>query len=181
MSFKHIWTHRRNSSVKPMYTENMIPTLLSPAAPEIVITTTCVATRKVGAMTHTGTPLVFSVGIVSGIPPEVNFSPLAQVMVCRPLGAKPLPEPMLTYCQLVHWEQISVKFESKWIYFHSIKCFWKCRLRNGGYFVQGGDNLTSPFYENIYGKATKVTSRGGNVQEIIINQDAGVCYETKTH
>ena len=32
-------------------------------------------------------------------------------MACRLFGAKPLPEPMLAYCQLDHWEQISVKFE----------------------------------------------------------------------
>ena len=30
-------------------------------------------------------------------------------MACRLLGTKPLPEPMLAYCQLASWEQISVK------------------------------------------------------------------------
>ena len=39
---------------------------------------------------------------------------LVQVMACRLFGAKPLPEPMLTYCQLDPWEQTSVKFESKY-------------------------------------------------------------------
>ena len=34
-------------------------------------------------------------------------------MVCRLFGAKPLPEPMLVYCQLDSCEQISVKFESE--------------------------------------------------------------------
>ena len=34
-------------------------------------------------------------------------------MTCRLFGAKPLPEPMLNYCQLDHEEQTSVKFESK--------------------------------------------------------------------
>ena len=37
---------------------------------------------------------------------------LVQVMACRLFGAKPLPEPMLPYCQLDPWEQSSVKFES---------------------------------------------------------------------
>ena len=30
-----------------------------------------------------------------------------QIMTCRLFGAKPLPEPMLTYCQVDSWEQIS--------------------------------------------------------------------------
>ena len=40
-------------------------------------------------------------------------------------GAKPLPEPMLPYCQLDSWEQISVKFEFEFYHFHSRKCIWK--------------------------------------------------------
>ena len=36
---------------------------------------------------------------------------LVQVMACRLFGAK--PEPMLVYCHLDSWEQISVKFESE--------------------------------------------------------------------
>ena len=43
--------------------------------------------------------------------------------------------PMLGYCQLDHWEQISMKFKSKYQTFHSWKCIWKYRLRNGGHFV----------------------------------------------
>ena len=43
-------------------------------------------------------------------------------------GAKPLPEPMLAYCQLDSWEQISVKFEFA---FENVVC------QNGGHFVQG--------------------------------------------
>ena len=41
-------------------------------------------------------------------------SALVQVIACRLFGAKPLPEPMLPHCQLDHWEQTSVKFESKY-------------------------------------------------------------------
>ena len=40
-------------------------------------------------------------------------SALVQVMACRLSGAKPLPEPLLPYCQLDPCEQTSVKFESK--------------------------------------------------------------------
>ena len=35
---------------------------------------------------------------------------LVQVMACRLFGVKPLPEPILAYCQLDCWQQISVKF-----------------------------------------------------------------------
>ena len=54
-----------------------------------------------------------------------------------PVGAKPLPEPILTDRQLDHLEQTSVKFESKYQTFHSWKCIWKCCVQNCGHFVQG--------------------------------------------
>ena len=42
---------------------------------------------------------------------------------------KPLPEPMLTFCQLDSWDQISVKFESESYNFHSWNAFEiNCRL-----------------------------------------------------
>ena len=44
-------------------------------------------------------------------------SALVQVMACRLFDAKPLPEPMLAYCQLDSWEQILVKFESEFYNF----------------------------------------------------------------
>ena len=53
-------------------------------------------------------------------------SALVQVMACRLFGARPLTEPMLAYCQLDSWEQISVKFEKEFYNFHSRKCIWKC-------------------------------------------------------
>ena len=62
-------------------------------------------------------------------------SALVQVMACRLFGAKPLPEPMFTFCQLDHQEHTSVKFESKYKTFNSRKCIWKCRLRNCGHLV----------------------------------------------
>ena len=51
---------------------------------------------------------------------------LVQIMACRLLGDKPLPEPMLAYSQLGSLEQSSVKFGSEYNYFHSRK--WNCRL-----------------------------------------------------
>ena len=52
-------------------------------------------------------------------------------MACRLDGAKPLSEPLLEYCSLDPWEQTSVKISSEFKNFHSRKCIWKCRLRNG--------------------------------------------------
>ena len=48
-------------------------------------------------------------------------SALLQVMACRLFGAKPLPEPMQTYCHLDAQEQISIKSESQYKTFHSWK------------------------------------------------------------
>ena len=58
-------------------------------------------------------------------------------MACRLFGAKPLPEPVLTYCQVDPCEQTSVKFESKCKTFQSWKCIRKCGLQKGGHFVRG--------------------------------------------
>ena len=46
-----------------------------------------------------------------------NGSAVVQVMACRLFGAKPLPEPMLTYFQLNPYEQTTVKFAFKYIFF----------------------------------------------------------------
>ena len=56
-------------------------------------------------------------------------------MACRLFGAKPLSEPMLIYCQLDSKEHISMEYYSIFKLFHSRKCIWKHRLRNGGLFV----------------------------------------------
>ena len=62
-------------------------------------------------------------------------SALVQIMACRLDSAKPLSEPMLTYCEIDPKEHISMKFYLKFKYFYSRKCVCKCRLRNGGHFV----------------------------------------------
>ena len=61
---------------------------------------------------------------------------LTQTMACRLFGAKPLSEPMLAYCQLDSWEQISVKFEWESCHFHSRNAFENVVGQNGGHFVQ---------------------------------------------
>ena len=67
---------------------------------------------------------------------------LVPIMACRLFSAKPLPEPMLAYCQLDSWEHISVKYELKFHHFHSRKCNWKYHLPKWRPFCPGGDELT---------------------------------------
>ena len=67
---------------------------------------------------------------------------LFHIMACRLFGAKPLPKPMLTYCQFDPYVQTSVKLEPKYEVFHSWKCIRKDRLWNGGHFVQGEMSVT---------------------------------------
>ena len=59
---------------------------------------------------------------------------LVQVMACRLFGTKPLPKPMLTYCQLDPQEQTSFKFQSVFKHFHSGKSIWKWCLLHGSHF-----------------------------------------------
>ena len=54
-----------------------------------------------------------------------------QVMVCL-LGAKPLPEPVPSYCQLDPQEEISLKFKSFIIQENAFK---KCQLQNDSKLV----------------------------------------------
>ena len=61
-----------------------------------------------------------------------TVSLLVQVMAWCLNCARPLPEPIITYCQLDPWEQTSVKVESKYNDFQSKKCIWKYRLQNIG-------------------------------------------------
>ena len=46
-------------------------------------------------------------------------------------------EPMLAYCHLDSWEQLSVKFESEFYHFHLKKAFQVVACQNGGHFVLG--------------------------------------------
>ena len=85
--------------------------------------------------------------LINSSPPSATFMcqsmlSLVQVMACGLFGAKPLPEPMLAYCQLDSWEQISLIFESEFCHFHSRKCIWKCRLPIWQPFCPGGDELS---------------------------------------
>ena len=96
-----------------------------------------------------------------------TWSTLVQEMAGRLVGAKPLPEPMMNYCQLDHWEHISVKFESEytisqsWNVFQNVVCKMAAillsnlnRLRpgqHGGQFVDG--TFYSIFHLNTFRKS----------------------------
>ena len=56
-------------------------------------------------------------------------------MVCRLFGAKPLSEPILTYCQLDLKEYLSGEILFKIQTFSVMEMRLKYRLRNGGHFV----------------------------------------------
>ena len=58
-------------------------------------------------------------------------------MACRLFGAKPLPEPMLAYCQLDSWEQISMDLNRNSTIFIRGNSFENVVCQNGGHFVQG--------------------------------------------
>ena len=61
---------------------------------------------------------LYSIGSTDAYMPQSTRPLLIQVMVCGLFIAKPLPEPVLAYCQLAHWNQFSVKFETKYDTFH---------------------------------------------------------------
>ena len=87
--------------------------------------------------------------IIKSYPPNATSmhqwigSALVQIMACCLVGTKPLSEPMPTYYQLDPMEHNSMKFYSKFKYFHSRKYIWSCRLWNGSHFVQGEMSLHS--------------------------------------
>ena len=52
---------------------------------------------------------------------------LVQVMACHLFSPMPSPEPVLTFCQLDHWEQTSEKSELKYTMSFIMNVFLKCR------------------------------------------------------
>ena len=65
-----------------------------------------------------------------------TMSSLVHVKSWNLFCAKPLPEPIMTYCQSDQQEQASVKFESKYSSFLSSNCNWKCCKRIVSHFVR---------------------------------------------
>ena len=72
-----------------------------------------------------------------------SMSALVEAIVCHLFGTKPLPEPVLAYCQL---EQTSMAFESKCKIFHPWKCIWKCRLQNAAILYRGMSYISKQCY-----------------------------------
>ena len=65
-----------------------------------------------------------------------SWPALVLVITCHLISAKPLPEPVLTYCWVDSEEYTSVKLKSKHNDFLSKKLVWKCHLQNVCHFVQ---------------------------------------------
>ena len=61
---------------------------------------------------------------------------LVQIMACRLFDTRPLPEPMLQYCQSGPRKHISLNCFFKFKSFYSRKCTWKCRLWSSSHFVR---------------------------------------------
>ena len=110
---------------------------------------------------------IYRCPIFKSSPPNATYmgkrtrSSLVQVMVCCLFSAKPLPEPMLRYCQLDSWEQVSVKFEQEFYHFHSRKCIWKYCLPKWPPFCQGGDELNKLHrlhYMTVYQDCSPINS-----------------------
>ena len=105
------------------------------------------------AITSGSLPHYLRLQCVNAYPPSAAYmrqwtgSTLVQVMACRLFGAQPLPEPMLAYCQLDSWEQLSVKFKSEYCHFHSRKCIRNCRLPKWRPFCPDGKGLNKVLHK----------------------------------
>ena len=89
------------------------------------------------------------------------------VVISWRIGDKPLPQPMLVYCQLDSWGQVSVKFQLESYHFHSRKCIWKCRPPQRRPFCPGGDEL---MWHNIQlGNTMTYTKISGNLEAVFSN------------
>ena len=64
-------------------------------------------------------------------------SSLVQVMACRLFGAKPLPEPMASHCQLGSWEQFQWNFNQNSVIFIQVNLLENVVCQNDGHFVRG--------------------------------------------
>ena len=63
-----------------------------------------------------------------------TVSALIQIMVCRLVGAKPLPDPILTYHhQLEQNKNSGISIKIQWMFLN--KRVWKYHLPNGDHFV----------------------------------------------
>ena len=102
--------------------------------------------------------IIFSymfIWIINSSPPSATYMrqwtgpSLVEVMACHLFAAKPLPEPMLSYCLSDSWEQMSMQFEQEFYNFLSRKCIWKSQLPKWWPFCPVGDELTRSQLFNV--------------------------------
>ena len=86
-------------------------------------------------------------------------SALVQLIACRLFVTKPSPEPMLAYCHLDPWEQISVKIEIGILSFSFKKMYLKMSCLSEWWpFGPGRDELTSLMMRPKCCRWTRLTS-----------------------
>ena len=96
-------------------------------------------------------------------------STLVQVTACRLFGAKPLPEPMLTYCHLDPYEQTSVKLKSKYkilISFEIIVCEIADNLTRGRWVKWLRSIGVVRKYPPIPAHQTHLTLKSGEISRV---------------
>ena len=91
-------------------------------------------------------------------PSDTLWQSMARWMACRLFGAKPLPESMLFYCQLIPKKQTSVKFETKHFRFIQQNKIQNCGKDRGRKCI----NITSQCLAN-HVSVTMMTSSNGNI------------------
>ena len=102
-------------------------------------------------------------------------SSLVHVMACCLFGAKPLPEPMMAYCQFDSWKQISVNFISELRHFLWQICTWECRLQKQRPSCSGLNILTrsvSLWQETPSGSQPSAAELGCFLEWVAINGDS---------
>ena len=97
---------------------------------------------------------------------HLTGSSLVQVMACRLFGAKPLPDPMSDYYQLELRDKPQWNF-NQFKNFHWRKCIWKCRLRNGAYFVSALMNPVGLGHTVSGERGFNIMSAGSRCPQII--------------
>ena len=121
-----IWTNTGILSIGPLGTNFN----------EILIEIQIFSSKKTHLKMSPGKRRLFCLGLdvlthlrrVTHVYRSVHWPTLFQIMAGRLVGAQPLSQSMLTYSQMDSWEQISVKFGSKYTYPLVSKWIWKYNL-----------------------------------------------------
>ena len=87
------------------------------------------------AFTQTNVDLI-SIVIMGAMASPITSLTIVYSIACRLFGAKPLPEPVLTYCQFDSWGPISLKYERNSMIFILKNVLKIVVCQNGGHVVR---------------------------------------------